>query len=31
MGNDKTDDSIFSMLLQIRKNNDRADADNIHK
>ena len=31
MTNDKTDDTIFSIKLQIRKNNNRADVDSIHK
>ena len=28
---DKIDDTIFSIIIQILKNNDRADIDNIHK
>ena len=31
MDKDKTDDTIFSILLQIRKNHNRADVDSIHK
>ena len=31
MANDKVDDTIFSVILQIRKNHNRADVDSIHK
>ena len=31
MTNDKIDDTVFSILLQIRNNNNRADAGSIHK
>ena len=31
MANDKTDDVFFSIILQIRKNNNGADIENIHK
>ena len=31
MDKDKTDDTIFWILLQIRKNHNRADVDSIHK
>ena len=31
MANDKIDDAIFSVILQIRKNHNRADVDSIHK
>ena len=31
MANDKIDDTTFSIRFQIRKNNNRADVDNIHK
>ena len=31
MANDKIDDTIFSVILQIRKNHNRADIDSIHK
>ena len=29
--NHKIDDTILSIMLHIRKNNNRADADSIHK
>ena len=31
MANDKIDDNIFSIILQIRKNHNRADVNSIHK
>ena len=31
MANDKIDDNIFSIILQIRKNHNRADVSSIHK
>ena len=31
MANDKIDDSIFSIKLEIRKNHNWADVDSIHK
>ena len=33
MVNDKIDDTIFSIILQIRKNNNRTDVDveSVHK
>ena len=31
MATDKIDDAIFSIILQIRKNNNRADVNSIHK
>ena len=31
MATDKIDDAIFSMILQIPKNNNRADVNSIHK
>ena len=31
MANNKTDDTIFSIILQIRKNYNRAEIDSIHK
>ena len=31
MATDKIDDAIFSILLQIRKNNNHADVNSIHK
>ena len=31
MANDKTDDTVFSIILQIRNNNNRADVGSIHK
>ena len=31
MTTDKIDDAIFSIILQIRKNNNRADVNSIHK
>ena len=31
MANNKIDDIIFSIVLQIRKNHNRADVDSIHK
>ena len=31
MVNKRIDDTIFSIMLQIRKKHNRADADSIHK
>ena len=31
MANKRIDDTIFSIMLQIRKKHNRADADSIHK
>ena len=31
MANNKIDDTIFSIILQIRKNYNRAEIDSIHK
>ena len=31
MANKRIDDTIFSIILQIRKKHNRADADSIHK
>ena len=31
MTNNRIDDIIFSIILQIRKKHNRADADSIHK
>ena len=31
MATDKIDDAIFSIILQIRKNNNRADLNSIHE
>ena len=31
MANNKIDDTIFSIILQICKNNNRADVDSIYK
>ena len=31
MVNDKIDDTIFSIILQIRKNNNRIDVESVHK
>ena len=31
MATDKIDDAIFSIILQICKNNNRADVNSIHK
>ena len=31
MATDKIDDAIFSIILQIPKNNNRADVNSIHK
>ena len=31
MANDKIDDTIFTVILQIRKNNNRADIEGIYK
>ena len=31
MANDKGDDTIFSVILQIRKNHNQADVGSIHK
>ena len=30
MANDKIDDVVFSIIVQIRKNNNRAQVDNIY-
>ena len=31
MASDKIDDTVFSIILQIRKNHNRADVESIHK
>ena len=31
MSKDRIDDTIFSIILQIHKNNNRPDVDRIHK
>ena len=31
MANSKIDDTIFSVIIQIPKNHNRADVDSIHK
>ena len=31
MASDKIDDTVFSIILQIRKNHSRADVESIHK